>query len=105
MKNLKNAGVGCLIVFLVGCGTIIGGKPERFNEDWTWKQMSQYEEIFPTNSEGECMPYCYDVYSEVVFEGEARWEITQVCRDWCALEDRIDYMDAYGRGINAYRGD
>lgn len=62
----------------------MGGKPRRCNENWTWEQVEQYESAFA-----------------LVKQMNGKFAPTKNA----ALADRVDYLDAYCRAINAYRDD
>jgi hypothetical protein len=84
MNRLTVIVVALLSVLVFGCETIIGGKPRRCIEDWTWAEMFEYEMVFkPVRTD----------------DGDV------VLSEYLELSDRVDYLDAYCRSINAYRGD
>lgn len=73
-----------LSVLAFGCATIIGSKPRRCVEDWSWAELGEYYEVFkPVEmDDGSVLP-----------------------SEYARLADRLDYLDAYCISINAYRGD
>jgi hypothetical protein len=82
-RLIKITGV-LLSVSALGCTTVIGGKPRRCDEDWTWAQMDEYDNAF-----------------KPMIQQDGSFEPTKNLN----LEDRLDYLDAFCKSVNAYRGD
>ena len=84
MNRLMVIVVALLSVLVFGCETMIGGKPRRCIEDWTWAEMYEYETVF-----------------KPVRMNDGSVQLSE----YLELADRVDYLDAYCKSINAYRGD
>ena len=84
MSHLTKIVVVLLSVSALGCATVIGGKPRRCVEDWTWAEMDDFDNAF-----------------KPVLDEEGAFRVTENV----SLADRVDYLDAYCKSINEYRGD